>query len=189
LLPIIVGLCGTSALWLSPVVSQSAPSGPNRRAAERVIRRRHLVGHVLHDVGAVGHAGEVRIHHQSHQPVGVRVRHVRSRIDIDAAVLGKSRVDGDAHHARLSFAEQVVRKAGVAIHAGHAQQRIDLAGRQHHGQAPALFGEEHRAVIHERHVPWIVETVEHDTVLKAAGVHAGLRKRWHGTCRGQYRGE
>jgi hypothetical protein len=59
-------------------------------AAERVVRRGHLVGDVIDDVGPVGNAGEVLVDREPHQAVRVRGRHVRGGIDVDARLFAKS---------------------------------------------------------------------------------------------------
>ena len=90
-------------------------------AAERMIRGFHLVRHVIHDVRPVRNFRKVFVHFETHQPVRVRIGHVRRRIDIDAAVFRKIRVDRDALHTGLPLTEKIVCSAWVIFAVGHAQ--------------------------------------------------------------------
>jgi hypothetical protein len=166
-----------------------APAVVRARTAEGMVGRGHLVGHVRHDVGAVRDAGEVVVDHEPHQPVGVRGRHVRGRVDVDAPVLGEVRIDGHAHHAGLSLAEEIVFGRGKAARSAHAQKRRYLARGHQDRQALALLGEEHRPVVEERHVPWHLEVVQHDAVLQVRRVHPGAGRAGKGRRPKQSRGE
>ena len=157
-------------------MAPAQPSG-STRTAEGVVGGGHLVRHVIDNIGAVRDAGEILVHDKPHQPVGMRVGHIGGRIDVDPAVIGEAGVDGDAHHAGLAFAEQIVLGAGIAFAAAHAEKGVHGAVRHQNRQAFAFLGEEHGAVIEERHVPRVLQPVEHDAVLKAARVGSGLRRR------------
>ncbi len=133
-------------------------------SAEGMIRRFRLVGNVGDDVGAIGHFAEIVADLEAQHPVGARGGHRRRRVNKDLAVLGEVRIDRDTLHARLAFAEQIVRGLGVVLAALHSEQCTDFAVGLAHGEPFALLSEEHRAVRKEGDVPRVLKSSEYGGV-------------------------
>jgi hypothetical protein len=133
-----------------------------------------LVGNVGHDIGSIRHLRQIVGDLEAQHAIGARRRHRGRRVDIDLAIFLEIRIDGDALHASLALAEEIVGRVAVTLAVFHSEQRVDLAVRQPHRKAFALFGKEHCAVFEEGHVPRALELIEDGRV----------RQNWNirGTC-------
>ena len=143
--------------------AEAQPAAAVRPGPAPAVERR-LEGDVGDDVGTIAHRGVGRVHLQADHPVGRLPVEFRGHEQVEAPVVGKGRVQGQAEHAALALAEQVVRGYGRTA---CAEQVADRAVRGAHRQAAAFFGEEQGSVGGKGEVPGIVQVGEDDRALDA----------------------